>query len=101
METNRTLDYYPAYPYSETFTYEFAFPYPVELLNLNKLQCNYSNAYGSYNLVIKQKDASTISVESTYRIEKVLIPKGDYSLLKEINHQWKNFKDAKLMIRKL
>jgi hypothetical protein len=98
-ETNRKLDYYTN-PYSEILNYEFTFPFPVELLNLNKLQCNYSNIYGSYQLVVKQIDATTISVQSTYKIEKEVIPKQDYSLLKEINHQLKNFKDAKLMIHK-
>jgi hypothetical protein len=101
LETNRVLDYYLSSPYQETFQYNFIFPYPVKLINSKNLQCYYSTPYGNYILVVEQTDATTIRVESTYQITMDYIPKEDYSLLKEINNQWKNFKDSRLMIQKL
>jgi hypothetical protein len=100
VEINRTLDYYAPYAYTENFTYRFVFPYPVDLINENTLQCNYENELGMYSLIVNKSDEKTITVESVYVIKKDMIPKDKYYQLKEINDHWTNIKDSKLMIRK-
>jgi predicted nucleic acid-binding protein len=99
-EANRTLDFYPDFPYSEKFSYRFSFPYAVDLINDKPLQCSYDNDYGAYHLSVKRTDERTITVESEYIIKSDLIPQDDYRKLKEINDHWESLKDSKMMIRR-
>jgi hypothetical protein len=100
IDLNRTMDYYPNYPFNEKFTYQFIFPYPVEVINEKSLQADYKNDYGSYSLKVFKQDEKTITLESVYTITREKIPADKYTLLKEINYHWMNSKDAKMMIRK-
>jgi hypothetical protein len=100
LET-RNLDYYLAYPYTEKFTSAYIFPGPVELVNGKSLTTYSDNDFGTYSLKVFPVAANKIIMESLYCIKSAFIPATKYLLLKEINLRQQQFKDAKMMIRKL
>jgi len=98
---SRNLDYYLSFPFQEKLKSEYSFPGPVELINGKSLTTSCDNDFATYSLLVQQAAPDKISIESIYSIKSAFIPATRYLLLKEVNLRQRQFKDAKLIIRKL
>jgi hypothetical protein len=97
--SERIVDYYPDFKYSEQFSYYYIFKKPVEVQNPSSLSGGMDNDFGNYQFSIHQLSDTVIFVQSNYKIIKEKLPWSQYDQLKQLYEQWALFKNTRFLVR--
>lgn len=97
--TDRFVDFYPDFRYSELFNYYYVFKAPVKVQNPSSLSCSITNNFGSYLFSVTQISDTVVQVQSTYKIVKAMLPATEYSQLKQLYEQWSLFRNSSFIVR--
>jgi hypothetical protein len=97
--TDRFVDFYPDFRYSEQFSYYYVFRVPVEVQNPSSLSGGITNDLGSYQFSVTQISNTVVQVQSAYKIVKPRLPAEEYNQLRQLYEQWSMFKNSSFIFK--
>ena len=98
-EKERLLNYIPAFPGADMFTYFLVFDSPVHLLNKEAASFDINNKVGTYQLIVEQMNETSLLITSRYLIRTNFISKEDYPQLVEITKAALEAEDVTLLLK--
>jgi hypothetical protein len=94
----RSLDYYPDFIGTDSYSYMLEFEKPIEIVSVqDTISC--TNRYAHLSLITKQVDPQHILLRCNYNILTNLISKDDIELVRNINRQIEAISDSKILFK--